>query len=46
LSEVVQRMLFTMVASVVGVALIALGSLCVWHILKRRHGSSGSLKAN
>jgi len=39
LSESVRRMLFTMIVSVVGVAVIALGSLWVWHLLKKRYSS-------
>jgi len=38
LSEGSQRSLFTMVASVVGVAAIALGSFGVWHRLRKRYG--------
>jgi len=41
LSEGLQRMVFTMIASVLGVAVIALGSLWIWHFLKKRY-SSGS----
>lgn len=37
LSEGLQRMVFTMTASVVGMALIALGSLVVWRLLKNRY---------
>jgi len=40
LSQGMQRILFTMIASVVGVASIALGSLWLWHLLKKRYGSS------
>jgi len=46
LSEGLQRMVFTMIASVVGVAVIGLGSLWVWHLLRKRSGSARLLKAN
>jgi len=41
LSESAQRMLSTMVASVLGVASIALVSLYAWYLLKKRCGSTG-----
>jgi len=44
LSEGLQHTLFTMMASVVGMALTAFGSLWVWHLLKKRRSESGFLK--
>jgi len=44
-SEGIQHMLFMMIASVVGMASIALGSLWVWYFLKKRYGC-GFSKAN
>jgi len=46
LSESLQHIMFTMIASVAGVALITLGSLWVWHLLKKRYGNGGFLKSN
>jgi len=43
--EGTQHMLFTMIASVVGVASIALGSLLIWYFMKK-HYSGGFSKAN
>ncbi len=40
LSEGIQRKMFTMTASVLGIALIALGSFWVWRLLKKRYGQS------
>lgn len=40
LSEGVQRMMLTMIASVVGIALVALGSFLTWHFLKKRYGQA------
>jgi len=40
-SEGWQSTMLTMVASVVGVAVIAIGSLWTWHFLKRRYGGGG-----
>ena len=40
LSESAQRMMFTMTASVLGIALIALASFWVWRLLKERYGQS------
>jgi len=44
LSGSMRRMLYTMIASVVSVAFIALGSLWFWHLLKKRYGSGDSPK--
>lgn len=44
-SEGIQHLLFTMIASIVGVTSIALGSLWVWYFLKKRYGW-GFSKAN
>lgn len=41
-SERLQRMMFTMIASIVGVASIALGSFWVWYFLKKRYGKVAS----
>lgn len=42
-SQTVQRMLFTMMASVVGAAVVASGSLWVWFVLKKRYSNGKTL---
>ena len=46
LSEGLQRVQFTMIASFVGVVSLALGSFLVWRFLKKRYSSSGFPKVN
>jgi hypothetical protein len=46
LNQSMQQTLFTMTASIVGMALIALGSLWTWHFLKRRYSTSKLQKTN